>query len=122
MELDIKDMKQQDMAQLVHSLELVSARVLDSVVKTNQLASSYTPEMQLLFREWAGCLGDAVVAEFEKSGSLEPEKTAKEIGVSPSTIISLALTLQREGRIKITEIKGTTTASGNTEICGCMKG
>ena len=44
MELDIKNLAQQDMNQLVHSLELVSARVFDSVIKLNQTATSNTPE------------------------------------------------------------------------------
>ena len=44
MELDIKNLGDQDMKQLVKSLELVSARVLDSVVRASQLASAATPE------------------------------------------------------------------------------
>ena len=49
MNIDIKNLEEQDMKQLVKSLELVSARVLDSVVKTSQLAGGATQEMQLLF-------------------------------------------------------------------------
>ena len=60
MELDIKNLGDQDMKQLVKSLELVSARVLDSVVRASQLASAATPEMQALFAEWVGCLGGDV--------------------------------------------------------------
>ena len=66
MELDIKNLGDQDMKQLVKSLELVSARVLDSVVRASQLASAATPEMQALFAEWAReitAMGGAVSAE-----------------------------------------------------------
>ena len=122
MNLDIKNLQQQNAEQLVQSLELVSARVFDSVVKTNQLASSYTPEMQMLFAEWIDCISAPIVSAAEENGAIIPDELAKNIGVSPATIISLALTLHREGRIKITELKTEPGTGSNTEICGCLKG
>ncbi|MEG1602694.1 MAG: hypothetical protein RRY12_09515 [Cloacibacillus sp.] len=122
MNLDIKNLEQQNMEQLVKSLELVSARVFDSVIKTNQLASSYTPEMQMLFTEWVNCLSESIVSEVDAGRALVPDELAATIGVTPATIISLALTLHREGRIRITEITATPSSCGNTEICGCLKG
>lgn len=121
MELDIKNMPQQDMEHLVKSLELVSARVLDSVVKTNQLASSYTPEMQNLFSQWVECLAAPIIAEAEEKGTIDPQKLALEIGVTPATILSLALTLHRDGKLVITELKARPGNGGNTEVCGCLK-
>ncbi|MDO4987813.1 MAG: hypothetical protein Q4E17_02130 [Synergistes sp.] len=121
MNLDIKNMEQQDMQQLVKSLEIVSARVLDSVVKTNQLASSSTPEIQMLFSQWVECLGGALCDAVERDNEVDPEKLSREIGVTPATIISLALTLHREGKIKITKITAEKSSGDNTEICGCLK-
>ena len=102
------------MKQLVKSLELVSARVLDSVVRASQLASAATPEMQALFAEWVGCLGGELTRAVE-------EKLAKTIGVTSATVISLALALHREGAIKITELKAEPSNGVNTEICGCLR-
>ena len=58
MNIDIKTLEQQDMKMLVHSLELVSARIFDSVITLSQLASSNTPEMNALFEQWVSCLGE----------------------------------------------------------------
>ncbi|OUO94122.1 hypothetical protein [Cloacibacillus sp. An23] len=121
MELDIKNLGDQDMRQLVKSLELVSARVLDSVVRAGQLAGSATPEMQALFAEWVGCLGGELTRAVEEKGAIDPEALAKTIGVTPATIISLALALHRHGAIKITEIKAEPSDGRNTEICGCLQ-
>ncbi|MDO5114928.1 MAG: hypothetical protein Q4D58_02385 [Synergistaceae bacterium] len=122
MNIDIKNLEDQDMKQLVKSLELVSARIFDSVIKTNQLASSVTPEMQQLFSQWVGCLGGELTRAVEEKGVICPEELAASIGVTPATIISLALTLHREGAIKITEIKAEAGDGENADICGCMKG
>ena len=121
MELDIKNLGDQDMRQLVKSLELVSARVLDSVVRASQLASSATPEMQALFTEWVNCLGGELTRAVEEKGAINPDALAKTIGVTPATVISLALALHREGAIKITEIKAEPSNGENTEICGCLR-
>ena len=51
MNIDSKTLEQQDMKMLVHSLELVSARIFESVITLNQLASSNTPEMNTLFEQ-----------------------------------------------------------------------
>ena len=121
MELDIKNLGDQDMRQLVKSLELVSARVLDSVVRASQLASSATPEMQALFTEWVSCLGGELTRAVEEKGAINPDELAKTIGVTPATVISLALALHREGAIKITEIRAEPSNGENTEICGCLR-
>lgn len=122
LDLDIKNLEQQDIKALVRSLELVSARVFDSVITLSQTASSATPEMQRMFQQWINLLGDTVISAVEDNGSIDPEALAKTIGVTPATIISLALTLHREGRIDITEIKGKKGDDNNREICGCLKG
>ena len=121
MDLDIKNLEDQDMRGLVKSLELVSARVLDSVIRAGQLAAVSTPEVQLLFSQWVDCIGAAVTDAVERDGSIDPEKLAAEIGVTPATVIALALTLHRSGSIKITSLKAEKGTGSNTEICGCLK-
>jgi len=121
MNLDIKNLGEQDLKMLVHSLELVSARVFDSVITLNQTACSITPEMHSLFNQWVSCLGEEIVSAAEESGELNPEETAKRIGVSSSTIISLALALHRQGKIRIKSFSVEPGDNVNTEICDCLK-
>ncbi len=121
MNIDVKNLEEQDMKMLVNSLELVSARVFESVITLNQVACSNTPEMQTLFNQWISCLGEEIVRAVEEQGSLEPAEIAKKIGVTTSTIISLALTLHRQGRIKIKSMTAEVGDDNNTEICGCLK-
>ncbi len=121
MNIDIKNLPEQDAKMLVHSLELVSARVFESVVTLSQTASSATPEMQHMFQQWLSCLGEDLLRRIEENGTLDPVQAAKEIGVTPATIISLALTLHRQGKINIKELSAEITNGGNSEICGCLK-
>ena len=121
MDIDIKNSQNQDMNTLIHSLELTSARVFESVLTLSQTACSSTPEMQALFQEWIACIGEEFVNEVNKTGKIVPEEVAKTIGVSPATIISLALTLHRQGRINIKSLEAEVTDSTNQECCGCLK-
>jgi len=121
MNIDIKTLEQQDMKMLVHSLELVSARIFDSVITLSQLASSNTPEMNALFEQWVSCLGEELISEAEEKGKLDPEEISKRIGVSASTVISLALALHRQGKLKIKSREVEQGNNVNSEICGCLK-
>ncbi|NLX75545.1 MAG: hypothetical protein GXZ13_06945, partial [Synergistaceae bacterium] len=67
------------------------------------------------------CIGEEFVNEVNKTGKIVPEEVAKTIGVSPATIISLALTLHRQGRINIKSLEAEVTDSANQECCGCLK-
>ena len=121
MNIDSKSLEQQDIKMLVRSLELVSARIFESVISLNQMSSSNTPEMLALFSQWVSCLGEEVLRSIEKDGDLDPEKLSSRIGVSSSTIISLALAMHRQGKIKIKAIKVEPGDNVNSEICDCFK-
>ncbi|MDL2298611.1 winged helix-turn-helix transcriptional regulator [Synergistaceae bacterium OttesenSCG-928-D05] len=121
MELNINNLEEQDMKALVHSLELVSARVFESVVTTNQLASSTTPEMQGLFQQWLSIIARELINVIEDSGKVNPDEVAAMIGITPGSVLSLILTLQRQGKIKIKNLEIEVTNGKNTEICGCME-
>ncbi len=121
MNIDSKTLEQQDMKMLVHSLELVSARIFESVITLNQIASSNTPEMHALFNQWVSFLGEEVVGAAAENGKLDPEEISKRIGVSSSTIISLALALHRQGKIRIKSFMVEPGDNMNTEICDCLK-
>lgn len=120
MDINKNNLQKQDMTDLIRSLELISARVFESLLTLSQTASSTTPEMQKLFQEWINCLGDEIVREVSEKGKIEPEIVAEKIGVDSSTIISLALTLHRQGRIKIKNIEAEICDLPNNEICDCL--
>lgn len=121
MNIDAKTLGEQDMKMLVHSLELVSARIFESVVTLNQMACSNTPEMQALFSQWVTCLGDEICRLVGENSDIDPEEISQKIGVSSSTIISLTLALHRQGKIKIKSIRAEQGDNINTEICDCLK-
>ena len=58
------------------------------------------------------CLGGELTRAVEEKGAINPDELAKTIGVTPATVISLALALHREGAIKITEIKAEPSNGG----------
>ena len=120
-ELDIKDLKQQNMDEFVHSLEIVSARVLDSVTRSSQTACSATPEMQALFDQWVSFIGDAIVSAAKEKSTLDPAALAKEIGVTQDSVLSLILALHRQGKLTIKSVTAEAGSGGNREICGCLK-
>jgi len=120
MQLDIKNLEQQDTKQLVKSLELVSSRLLECITKNSQTACFATPEIQMMFDQWLDIVGERLLDE-AKSGKIKPADLALEIGISTDSVLSLLLALQRQGKIRVDKIKLTLTDNGNHEICGCLK-
>ncbi len=120
MDINKDNLPKQNMTDLIRSLELISARVFQSLLTLSQTASSTTPEMQKLFQEWINCLGDEIEREVSEKGEIDPEIVAKKIGVDQATIISLALTLHRQGHIKIKSIWAESCDLPNSEICDCL--
>jgi hypothetical protein len=121
MEFEVRPPEEQSLQELVKSLELVSARVLDSIVTAGQMASSNTPEMRHLFDQWVAMLGGEVLRAAAEKGEFNPAELAASIGVQPSTVVSLALGLYRQGKLDITGIKAKPCDDSNREICGCLK-
>lgn len=121
MNFEIKDYPDQDAKMLIKSLELVSARLFESLITINQTACANTPEMNQMFSEWVSCMGDEIARYLTEEKIADPAEIAKKIGVSPATVMSLALTLHREGKITIKAIEAEKGNGKNREICGCMK-
>ncbi|MDO4952773.1 MAG: hypothetical protein Q4E34_02975 [Synergistaceae bacterium] len=120
MELDIKNLQQQNAAELVKSLELVSARLIECITKASQTACSATPETQQLFNQWLELVGDRIIDAAE-NGIVKPGELALEIGVTPDTVISLATALHRQGKLRITSLGVSSGDGSNHDICGCLK-
>ena len=108
------------LGEMIDSLKLVSARLIESISRTSQLASSATPEMQRIFAEWLalvsgqllGCLGDG--------GDVDIRGVARRIGIDESTVLSLLLALHRGGKIRIESVRAVVTDAPDTEICECL--
>ena len=109
--LDIKD--------VLDSERLLTARMVDSVLRTCQMASSATPEMQDMFHQWLGLVGEQVLRESGK-GECDVSAMARSIGVSESTIFSLLAFLHRSGRIRVTTVLFTDGDGKNQEACSCL--
>ena len=46
---------------LIQSLEKVSARMIEAVLQTAQLAATASPEVQSLFHQWVSCLEEQIL-------------------------------------------------------------
>lgn len=120
MEISGKNLKEQDLRELIRSLELVSARVLDSIVSAGQLAAIATPEMHGLFSQWVAMISGEFLAVSGDDGAIDPAAAAGRIGITPETVLSLALALHRQGKIKITGLTVEPGDGKNRDICGCV--
>lgn len=102
------------------SCRLVTARLVESVVRNSQWALSTTPEMEELFGQWREIMAHQILNHCPE-GTLDPESVAKEIGVTPSTVLSLLLALHRSGEITLRSIQFEQGPGANREICDCLR-
>ncbi len=112
-----------EVSNLVESLELISARLIEVMTTTAQIATSQTPEIRRLFDTWLQYTSDEILRKVGATddGDLDIEQTATEFGISSSSILSLLLALQRQGKIHITHVKLSEGNGRNEDICDCLK-
>ncbi len=107
-----------DCKQIIDSTSLVTARMIESIVRNSQLASSTTPEMLEMFQSWLKLVSGEVLRNIgNDSKDINIEKTADSIGLTSATLLSLLLYLHRNGSITISEITIDNGSGDNTEIC-----
>jgi hypothetical protein len=111
---------EKSIGEMIDSLELVSARLVEAVSRTAQLASSATPEMQRIFNEWLAIVGDQIRNCVGDDGDVDVAGIAHRIGIDESTVFSVLLALHRNGKIRIERVKAVVTDARDTEICGCL--
>ena len=101
---------------------LVTARMVDSVLRTSQLAGIATPEMQDMFMQWLNLIGEQILSELNGRDAVECDlpALAGRVGVSETTLLSLFVYLQRSGRIRIGKLTLMEGTGRNTEDCGCL--
>lgn len=108
------------MNELLSSCSKVTARLIESVVQTNQLASQATPEMQQLFQQWVNLLAGELLNHVQEEEPLDIEGISNKIGITPSTALSLLLFLHRKGDLAIKSVTLEKGDGRNREICHCL--
>jgi hypothetical protein len=98
----------------------VAARLIDSVTRTAQLASSATPEMQELTGQWIELIGREILGKVNEGEEIEIQQMARSIGITPSSLLSILLALHRRGRTNITHLRCAPGSGQNEDICHCM--
>ena len=101
--------------------KLITARLVDSVARSVQLASGITPEMQELFEQWVSFIASQILRE-AKDGEIDIPAVAEKIGVKEPSLLSLILYMQRNGGIKVQKITFINGNGVNEEVCNCLKG
>ena len=107
--------------EVLEAEKLITARLVDSVARTAQLASSVTPEMQELFDQWVSFIVSQVMREAEDC-EIDIPAAAERIGVKESSLLSLILYMQRNGSINVQKITFLKGDGKDGEMCDCLKG
>lgn len=110
-----------EMKKLLDSEGLVTARLVESVVKTSQLAATSVPEIQELFSQWLAIIGREVKRIAAPGKTFSIAEGAKSIGISPSSLLSLILYLQRTGEISVESVQIGPGSGRNEDICDCLE-
>ena len=101
--------------------KLITARLVDSVTRSVQLASSITPEMRELYEQWISLISSQVMRDAEGC-ELDIPAVAQRIGIKESSLLSLVLYMQRNGKLNVQKITFQKSNGNNEEICNCLKG
>ena len=109
-----------DIKNVLDSERLVTARMVDSILRTSQLASFATPEMQEMFHQWLSLVGEQVLRQGGEKGECDISEIARSIGVSEFTIFSLLTFLHRSGRIRVESVRFSDGDGKNSESCSCL--
>jgi len=106
---------------IAESCGKVTARLVESVSRTSQLAAGTTPEMQLLFERWLSIVAEEILRDSKQEDVLNIKDIAERIGIDDSSVLCLIQYLHRQGKISVTEVRITEGSGEDTEICGCLK-
>ncbi len=110
-----------EMKKLLESEGLVTARLVESVSRTAQMCSVTLPEMQVLFDQWLSLIGGEVRRVAEPGKEIDVSETAGAIGISPSSLLAILLSLQRRGKISVKSLRIGEGKEENEDICSCLR-
>ncbi|MCL2684430.1 MAG: hypothetical protein FWE55_04230 [Synergistaceae bacterium] len=116
-----KESREAGIERLIGSLELVTARMIETAVVNSQLASSQTPEMRELFDTWLSCMSEEIARFFEGGGDVNLSDISETTGLSRESVLTLLVALDRRGKITIRSVTGGEGSGRNSDICGCLE-
>lgn len=105
---------------VLESERLLTARMVDSVLRSTQIASTATPEMQDMFQHWLFLIGEQVLREIEASGECNVPELSRTIGVGETTLFSLLVFLHRSGKLRVEKVYFSAGTDKNSEACDCL--
>ena len=105
---------------VLDSERLLTARMVDSILRASQMASHATPEMQEMFSQWLSLVGEQVLREAGEKNECDIPAVARTIGVSEATVFSLLAYLHRSGRIRVESVRFSDGDGKNSESCSCF--
>jgi predicted transcriptional regulator len=106
--------------QFLDSCSKVTARLIESIFQTAQLAGANTPEIRELFQHWLDFLSLDILRTLEKDAEIDVNKEAQRIGITPSSLLTLLVSLHRQGKICISSVKALRDNAANRELCHCL--
>lgn len=106
--------------QFLDSCGKVTARLVESVFQTAQLAGGNTPEIRELFQQWLDFLSSDILHNLDNGAELFVDEEAKRIGITPSSLLTILVSLHRQGKVRITSIKALRDNATNRELCHCL--
>ena len=105
---------------LVSSLELVTARMIETAVVNSQLASSQTPQMRRMFETWIKYMSSEIARFFRDGDEVSLRTISEATGLPRDSVMTLLTALDRQGEIEITHVKASPGGGKNRDICDCM--
>lgn len=106
--------------EFLDSCSKVTARLVESVFQTAQLAGGNTPEIRELFQQWLDFLSSDILYNLEKNSEIDVNKEAQRIGITSSSLLTLLVSLHRQGKICIASVKALRDDAANRELCHCL--
>ena len=110
-----------ELREVLDTEKLITARLVDSVARSAQLASGITPEMQELFEQWISFITQQIKRE-ANGCEIDIPLTANKIGIKESSLLSLVLYMQRNGSLNVQKVTFLEGNGLNEEVCNCLKG
>ncbi|MDR3166263.1 MAG: hypothetical protein LBU13_11890 [Synergistaceae bacterium] len=105
---------------LMSSLELVTARMVETAVVNSQLASSQTPQMRRMFDTWIKYMSCEIVRFFRDDGDVSLAVISEVTGLPRESVMTLLTALDRQGELEITHVKASRGDGKNRDICDCL--
>lgn len=110
-----------ELRRLMDTERLVTARLVDSILRTSRLAGTATPELQDLFGDWLSVMGAHVLEEVDGPVRRDVASWAGNLGIGETSLFSLLVQLHRSGAVQIRTVELEPGDGRDVERCGCLE-